>query len=94
MDIRHVAKLANLKLSAEEEKVLSNQLTETLHTIDLINDINTSGVNPTSQVTGLENVVRPDEIDSGRLIPQSLVLSQAGKSHNGYIVVPAIFDEH
>jgi len=94
MDIRHVAKLANLNLSPEEEKIFSMQLSETIHTVDLINDIDTSGVEPTSQVTGLENVVRPDEIDTGRMIPQTHVLSQARKSHNGYIIVPAVFDEH
>ncbi len=94
MDIGHVAKLANLGLTAEEEKIFSRQLSETFKTIDLINDIDTTGVDPTSQVTGLANIVRPDEIDPGRLIPQPQVLSQAKKTHNGYIVVPAVFDEH
>lgn len=94
MDVRHVAKLANLVVSVGEEKKFSDQFSETLKTVDLINHLDTSGVLPTFQVTGLSNITRPDEIDPDRILPQKSVLEQAGKTHNGFIVVPrTIIDE-
>ena len=69
MDISAVAKLANLSLSTEELKLFSSQLPDTLEHITVINELNTSQVEPTSQVTGLTNVTRPDEIDQNRILP-------------------------
>ena len=70
MDIKHVAKLANLTLKPGEEEKLQKQFEQTLETIAVINELDTSQIEPTSQVTGLKNVTRPDKIDTSRLIPQ------------------------
>lgn len=68
MDVKKVAKLANLPISEEEEKKLAVQFEETLKTVEIIKELNTDGVEPISQVTGLTNVVREDEIDEDRII--------------------------
>lgn len=81
MDVKHVAKLANLSLTTDEEKKLAKQFAETLETVAVINELDTSSVDPTSQVTGLKNVTRPDEMDKSRII-------NIGR----YFKVPAIFD--
>jgi aspartyl-tRNA(Asn)/glutamyl-tRNA(Gln) amidotransferase subunit C len=93
MDVKHVAKLANLPLTSTEEKKFASQFADTLKTIDLINKLDTSQVSPTYQVTGLTNITRDDEVDTSRLIPQSQVLAQAKHTHQGYLVVPPVFDE-
>ncbi len=85
MDVAHVAKLANLTLKPGDEKKFQKQFEETLKTVSIINELDTSGVEPTSQVTGLVNVVRQDEIDPSRILPPP-------KGNNGYFVTPAIFD--
>lgn len=85
MDVAHVAKLANLPLKPGEEEKFQKQFEETLKTIAVINKLDTAGIEPTSQVTGLVNIVRQDEIDSSRILPPP-------KNNNGYFVVPSIFD--
>ncbi len=93
MDVKHVAKLANLSITIAEETKFSSQFTETLKTIDLINELDTSKVIPTFQVTGLTNITRPDKIDMERVIPKEKVLAQAHQVYQDFIVVPRVFDE-
>lgn len=60
--VRHVAKLARLALSDEEVLKFSTQLTSVLQYIDVLNEVDTEGVEPTAQVTGLSNVLRADDV--------------------------------
>ncbi|TSC87315.1 MAG: aspartyl-tRNA(Asn)/glutamyl-tRNA (Gln) amidotransferase subunit C [Microgenomates group bacterium Gr01-1014_16] len=85
MDVAHVAKLANLPLKPGEVEKFQKQFEETLKTIAVINELDTKGVEPTSQVTGLVNVVRQDEVDPSRILPPPM-------TNNGYFAVPSIFD--
>ena len=68
MDVKKVAKLANLSISNEEEKKLSFQFDETLKTISIINELDTTNTDSVSQVTGLVNITREDEIDKDRIL--------------------------
>ena len=60
-EIRHVANLANLTLSEDEVKKFGGQLSEVLDYIEKLKEVETKNVEPTSQVTGLENIFREDE---------------------------------
>ena len=91
IDIEHVAKLANLPLDKRHMEILGEQLTETLLYIDRLNEIRTEKVEPTSQVTGLTNIIRDDTVSDS--LPQEAALENAPDTHNGYIVVDAIFEE-
>ncbi|OGD10660.1 hypothetical protein A2397_00115 [Candidatus Amesbacteria bacterium RIFOXYB1_FULL_44_23] len=92
MDVSHVAKLANLTLTDSEIKKFQSQFAQTIDTIAVINELDTSAVVPSFQVTGLSNVLRPDEIDQSRVLTQHQVLSQASQTHKGFVVVPAVID--
>ncbi|KKU03319.1 MAG: Glutamyl-tRNA(Gln) amidotransferase subunit C [Candidatus Amesbacteria bacterium GW2011_GWA1_46_35] len=70
MDVKHIAKLANLPLTDPELKKLEKDLENVLKLVDHIRDLDTSNIEPTSQVTGLTNITRADEIDTSRLLPQ------------------------
>jgi len=83
MDVAHVAKLANLTLKKGEEKKFQEQFEETLKTVNVINELDTSGVKPTCQVTGLVNITREDVIDQSRLLPPP-------SANGGYYIVPSI----
>ena len=87
-DISHVAKLANLPLSDEEKKKFEKQLDETIQYIQNLNEVNTAGIEPTSQVTGLENVTREDEVKPS--LSQEDALSNAKSVHNGLFKVKGI----
>ena len=57
----HVAKLARLKLSDEEVERMSRELSGILDHVERISELDLEGVEPTSHVVELENVLRPDE---------------------------------
>lgn len=61
--IEHIAKLARLELTEEELKKYGAQLSGVLDYIGQLNEVNTDGVEPTAQVTGLENIFRQDAIN-------------------------------
>ncbi|HLB60726.1 MAG TPA: Asp-tRNA(Asn)/Glu-tRNA(Gln) amidotransferase subunit GatC [Patescibacteria group bacterium] len=67
-DTKKIAKLANLQLSPEELEKFSAQLSAILEYVEKLKNIDTSNVPETSQVTGLVNVTRNDEVKSVRYI--------------------------
>ncbi len=58
--IRHIAKLARLKLSDDQVSKFAKQIDGVLKYMDVLNEVDTDGVVETSQVTGLKNVSRED----------------------------------
>ena len=91
VDVKHLAKLAQMEVTEEEEKTLEKGFDQTLKVIDQLSELDTSKVKPTSQVTGLTNVWREDKVDKGRMLTKKQALSNAKKTYKGYFVVPAIF---
>lgn len=63
-DVRHLAALSNLQLTDDETRNLQVDLANILAYIDQLNALDTSGVEPTYQVTGLENVWRDDRVQT------------------------------
>jgi len=61
--VRHIAKLARLTLTKEEEERYAGQLTSILQYVDMLQEVETKNVEPTAQVTGLTNSFRPDVVD-------------------------------
>lgn len=93
-DVEHVAKLAKLKLASKEIDKFSKQLSEIILYVEELNEVDTSKTKPTSQTTGLENVSREDKKTSDDCLSQEEALSGSEKVHNGYFVVPHVFDEN
>ncbi len=58
--VLHIAKLARLRLSPEEVKKMSTELTNILTYIDVLKEVNTDSIEPTSQITGITNGFRED----------------------------------
>jgi len=90
--VRHVADLAKIKLTDKEVEKYRNQLSSILELVGKLKSVKTEGVEPTSQVTQLENVFREDKVEKARMLTQEEVLSNAKRKHKGYFVVKAIFD--
>ncbi len=93
IDVAHVAKLAKLSLPPKDLKKFAKELPEILDYVSQLQKVPTDNVEPTSQVTGLINVFRDDEIDVSRILTQDQVLANAPAKHNGMVKVPAIFEE-
>lgn len=62
-EVAHIAKLAKLELSDEELERFTPQLGSILDFFGTLQKVNTDDIEETSQVTGLENIARPDSIE-------------------------------
>lgn len=91
IDIKKIAKLANLFIKDDEAKRLESQLDSTIHHVDSLNDINTEKVVGTNDVTDLKNVAREDVTTPS--LSQKDALKNAKNTYNGFFVVPVIIDE-
>ena len=59
--VLHVARLARLELTDDDVERMSGELSTILEAIEQIGELDLEGVEPTSHVVELENVLRPDE---------------------------------
>jgi len=91
IDVKKVAKLANLTLSPEEEKEFNTQLTDIVGYIEKLESLDTSNIDPTAQVTGLKNRMRNDNFADDTLSVDE-ALSGGKKTHNGLFVVEKLVD--
>jgi len=85
IDVKKVAKLANLTLPVEESE-FDTQLNDVVGYIEKLNSVDTSNVEPTFQVTGLTNRLRNDSFADDTLSVED-ALSGTKKTHNGLFVV-------
>jgi aspartyl-tRNA(Asn)/glutamyl-tRNA(Gln) amidotransferase subunit C len=89
-DVEYVADLARLELSADEKGQLVEQLGRILGYIEKLDELDTTGVEPTSHVLPIRNVMRADEARDG--MSREEVLKQAPASHDGYFEVPRVVE--
>lgn len=92
-DVHKIAKLADIPITTREETSLAEGFNTTIKVVDSLFSVDVKEVTPTSQVTGLENVFREDEIDGKRQFTQDQALSNAPRKHNGYFVVDQILED-
>jgi len=88
-EVGALAGLARVGLSEKEKESLASQMTEILEYARQLDGVDTSMVEPTSQVTGLTNVYREDAIVSSKLSRDEL-LANAPESDGGAIKVKAV----
>ena len=91
VDIKHVAKLANLTLTPDEETKFEKQLSDILTYVEKLNEVDTKNIEQTAQVMGLQNVKRDDNVAQVSLT-QDESLSGAIDQHNGFFKVKAILE--
>ena len=87
-DIQHLASLSSLALTDDEVDGLRQDLENIIGYIEQLGGLDTSGVEPTYQVTGLENVWREDEVQPG--IPAEKLLEMAPEKQNNQVKVPQV----
>lgn len=59
--VKKLAELSRLGLSEQELEKLSGQISGILDWVEMLKEVDTEGVKPTYQVTGINNVMREDE---------------------------------
>lgn len=88
-DVQHLAQLSSLQLSDDEIDSLPTDISNILGYVEQLSELNTDGVEPTYQVTDLENVWRDDVvIDYG--ISREQLLDLAPDATSDSVKVPKV----
>ena len=90
-DVAHVARLARLRLNAEELERFTLQLGDVLDHAADVAALDLDGVPPTSHPYAVGNVLRDDVPDGG--IDRAEVLAQAPETEEGQFRVPPVRGE-
>ena len=85
--VLHVARLARLRLTDEEVETMAGELSKVLDHIETISELDLDGVEPTSHVVELENVLREDVPRPG--LHREKALEQAPDSDGAGFRVPS-----
>ncbi len=88
-DVLHLAQLSNLQLSDEEISSLQTDLANILGYVEQLSELDTTGVEPTYQVTDLENVMRDDVVQKHAADREALLIL-APDQENKQIKVPKV----
>ena len=88
--IEHIAKLSRLELTEDEKKLYSEQLSSVLEYVELLSEVYTENVEPTSNITGLKNVTREDGIEESGISHED-IKKNAPEWDGDNFVVPGVF---
>lgn len=88
-DVHHLAQLSSLQLTDDEVGALQIDLKNIVGYIKQLDELDTTGVEPTYQVTDLENVWRDDVVDNYG-IDKSVLLALAPEAKAEQIKVPKV----
>lgn len=88
-DVLHLAQLSNLQLADDEVAGLQEDLGNILGYVEQLGELDTTGVEPTYQVTDLENVWRDDSIINYNVSREEL-LARAPEQDKQQIKVPKV----
>lgn len=88
-DVQHLAQLSSLQLTDNEVSALQIDLENIVGYIQQLDELDTTGVEPTYQVTDLENVWRDDVVDNYGISKKAL-LALAPATEAEQIKVPKV----
>ncbi len=93
MNVAHIAKLAHLPLTEKDVEKRAQELQSVLGYMSKIQNLDTEGVPEMREVIPTDKTMREDLVEESRTFTQDEALQNAPQSHDGYIMVPAIFEE-
>lgn len=88
--VEHIALLARIKLSEEEKKIYSCQLTQILDYVEQLNKVDTKKIEPTYQITQIVNAMRKDVAKPSK--KEKILISTAPQREKDFVKVKAVFE--
>lgn len=88
--VDYVANLARLNLTEDEELKMIEDLDKILSHVDKLNELDTTGVEPTAHILPIRNVFREDVVQDS--YDRDILLSNAPVQENGCFKVPKIVE--
>ena len=89
-EVQHVAMLFRMSLSEEEIARLQQQLSQIIDYFQVLQQVDTEDVPPTSHPISLENVMRADEPRPS--FPTEDIMANAPQSEGGFFRVRAVLE--
>ncbi|AXQ78064.1 Asp-tRNA(Asn)/Glu-tRNA(Gln) amidotransferase subunit GatC [Streptococcus chenjunshii] len=90
-DVRHVASLSKLSFSEAETAEFATTLTKIVDMVELLNEVDTTGVPVTATMAERQTVVRDDVAAAGD--DRDELFKNVPQAENYYIKVPAILED-
>jgi aspartyl-tRNA(Asn)/glutamyl-tRNA(Gln) amidotransferase subunit C len=88
--LQKIAHLARLEVRPEEEAELLRSLNGVLTWMEQLNEVDTTGVEPLTHISGETNVLREDVV--GNHLPRQQALANAPQHDEQYFEVPKVLD--
>jgi|YNPNPStandDraft_1061719.scaffolds.fasta_scaffold69765_2 aspartyl-tRNA(Asn)/glutamyl-tRNA(Gln) amidotransferase subunit C len=89
--VRHMAFLVRVGIRDEEAEAFSPQLSAIIDYFNLLNEVDTSQVPPATQLPGLRNILRPDEVAPS--MARADFLANVPCREGKFVRVPAVLSE-
>ncbi|WP_303975357.1 Asp-tRNA(Asn)/Glu-tRNA(Gln) amidotransferase subunit GatC [Streptococcus merionis] len=90
-EVRHVAKLSKLSFTEEETTAFATSLTKIVDMVELLNEVDTTGVPITTTMAERINVMREDKAEAGWSCEE--LFKNVPEHENNLIKVPAILED-
>ncbi|MCL5093765.1 MAG: Asp-tRNA(Asn)/Glu-tRNA(Gln) amidotransferase subunit GatC [Patescibacteria group bacterium] len=90
-EVENIAKLSRISLTEEEKAKYQTELSSILEWVEKLNEVNTNGVQPTGQITGLFNILDSDEVEKCD-ISREEILKNAPEKKDGFIKVKKVLE--
>jgi aspartyl-tRNA(Asn)/glutamyl-tRNA(Gln) amidotransferase subunit C len=89
-EVLHIARLARLGLTQDDVERFREQLSNILDNFEVLKEVESEGVPPTTHAVPLQNVLREDEVAPS--LPQDQVLANAPQQEEGHFKVRAVLE--
>ena len=89
-EIRHLALLCRIAMTDEDVDMMRDQMSNILNNIDVLNQVDTDGVEPTGHSVDLVSVMREDEVTPASPIED--ILANAPEREGDFIRVRAVLE--
>jgi len=90
-EVLHIALLARLGLTEAEVDSLREQLSDILENFEVLKQVDTTDVSPTTQSIPLQNVMRNDD-EVAPSLPPDQILANATQTEEGFFRVRAVLE--
>jgi aspartyl-tRNA(Asn)/glutamyl-tRNA(Gln) amidotransferase subunit C len=89
-EVKKLAQLSRINLTPDEEIRYAETISAVLEYMKILNEVDTKGIEPTLQVTGLQGIVREDEIKNSSISKE--LVEEMPRREDDELVVPGVFE--
>jgi aspartyl-tRNA(Asn)/glutamyl-tRNA(Gln) amidotransferase subunit C len=88
--VKRIARLARIRISAEEAKGLEKELSGILDWVEQLNEVDVTGIEPMTRVVDVKLKMRDDIVTDGEIADQ--VTANAPQLNDHFYVVPKVVE--